>query len=239
MTSASEIQTMFGRVASRYDFLNHVLSGGVDYWWRHVLAKLVKTQKPRRLLDLATGSGDVLLALQTADAAESYVGADFCLPMLQVAQKKGLSQLTVADGLQLPFMNDSFHAITISFGFRNWIDRSAGLQEMIRVLSPGGYVYILEFSQPWKWVCPSYYFYLRHFLPKLAQLFGANARDYIYLGDSIRAFPQPDLLGQMMADAGFSEVQWNRLTAGLVALHWGRKPGDLEPPLRHPERKVR
>ena len=223
MQTAAEIQQMFDRVARRYDFLNHALCGGIDNWWRRVLANRVRQQRPTRLLDLATGSGDVLLALQQAGAAEEYVGADFCFPMLQVARRKGLHDLIMADGLQLPFPDETFQAITISFGFRNWVDRPAGLREMARVLTRGGQLYMLEFSQPWVVLRPAYYFYLRHFLPSLAKLFGAEARDYRYLCDSIQAFPSPETLGGMIREAGFGEVTWQRLTFGVVALHWARK----------------
>lgn len=145
MQSAREIQVMFGRVAPRYDFLNHVLCGAVDVWWRHVLARTVRRYRPSRLLDLATGSGDVLLALQAAGAAETYLGADFSVPMLVEAQKKGVGMLVAGDGLALPFRDGAFDAITNAFGFRNWTDRPRGLIEMARVLAPGGVFTCLSF----------------------------------------------------------------------------------------------
>jgi demethylmenaquinone methyltransferase / 2-methoxy-6-polyprenyl-1,4-benzoquinol methylase len=210
---------MFRRVAPRYDFLNHVLSGGLDYWWRWVLTQQVRHQHPGDLLDLATGSGDVLISLQNGAAADRYVGADFCLPMLLVGQQKGLSSLIVADGLQLPFQSSSFDAITVAFGLRNWTDRELGLREMARVLRPQGCLYVLEFSQPWPVLQPGYYAYLRHLLPRLATCCGALAEDYTYLGDSIRAFPSPATLAEMMRAAGFARVSWERLTGGVVAVH--------------------
>jgi demethylmenaquinone methyltransferase / 2-methoxy-6-polyprenyl-1,4-benzoquinol methylase len=223
MPSACEIQTMFCRVAGRYDFLNHLLSGGADYGWRRALVKAVRAQNPSALLDLATGSGDVLRAMQRAGMARTYLGMDFCVPMLQVAREKGLRPLVAGDGLRLPLKDESFDAVTIAFGFRNLVDRPAGLREIGRVLRPGGSVYILEFSQPWLLVQPFYFFYLRHVLPQLAQLLGSDREDYVYLADSIRAFPSQHKLGELMREAGFKEVSWRNLSGGLVALHQGRR----------------
>jgi demethylmenaquinone methyltransferase/2-methoxy-6-polyprenyl-1,4-benzoquinol methylase len=211
---------MFRRVAPRYDFLNHALSGGLDWYWRRVVVQAVRAQGPARLLDLATGTGDVALALLRAGAVRGRcVGADFCAPMLRRAQHKGLAPLCVADGLQLPFATGSFAAVTIAFGLRNLEDRLQGLREIRRMLRPEGKLYVLEFSQPVVWWRGLYFWYLQTVLPRVAALLGAHEASYVYLGQSIRAFPSPDELSGLMQEAGFGVVHYRRLTGGMVVLH--------------------
>jgi demethylmenaquinone methyltransferase / 2-methoxy-6-polyprenyl-1,4-benzoquinol methylase len=218
--SPEAIAAMFGRVAPRYDFLNHALCGGTDIYWRWRLVRAAKARRPARVLDLATGSGDVLLALKRNHASsEIAVGADFCLPMLQEARAKSAPHLVAADALRLPFPNASFDAVTIAFGLRNFADRAAGLREMRRVLRPGGRACVLEFSHPHAPLAPFYFAYLRWIMPRYAQFFTSERGAYEYLGESIRAFPrQPDLADMMLA-AGFTKAHWANLTFGIVALH--------------------
>src|SRR5476651_2692707 len=214
------ICAMFGRVAARYDIMNHVMGGGLDLYWRWRLVRAVAAQQPARVLDLATGSGDVLLALRRFRAyTECAVGADFCLPMLQQAKAKKAVNLLVGDGLQLPFPDASFDAVTIAWGLRNFADRLAGLREMRRVLRAGGRAYVLEFSHPVAWLAPLYFWYLREVMPKYAQFLTPERGAYEYLGDSIRAFPRQPDLAAMMLKAGFSSARYTNLTLGIVALH--------------------
>jgi len=228
MQEKTKVRRMFDAVAPRYDFLNALLSGGQDRLWRRFLTRQVAAQAPRpvRLLDLATGSGEVLRSLRDAQAYSGLgVGADFCLPMLAEARPKGLGPLVLADGLRLPFADGSFDAATIAFGLRNLEDRLAGLRELRRVLAPGGALYVLEFSHPWRWLAPFYYFYLRAFLPPIAGWLGAPREAYAYLGDSIRAFPDQEALAALLREAGFDTVNWWNRTAGVVAIHRAvRKP---------------
>ena len=218
--SPKEISAMFGRVAERYDIMNFAMGGGLDAYWRRRLVRAVAAQRPARVLDLATGSGDVLLALQRHQAyTESAVGADFCLPMLQQAKAKKATKLLVGDGLQLPFPNASFDAVTISWGLRNFADRLAGLREMRRVLRLGGRAYVLEFSHPVAWLAPLYFWHMRNLMPKYAQFITPERGAYEYLGDSIRTFPSQPELAAMMLQAGFSASRWTNLTLGIVALH--------------------
>lgn len=220
---AATIQSMFGRVAKRYDLLNFVLSGGNDLYWRWQITRAVRAQQPARVLDLATGSGDVFRALQRGGAYTRWcLGADFCLPMLQVAQRKGIHPLCVADGLRLPFADGSFDAVTIAFGLRNLVDRAEGLREMRRVLAPGGCAYILEFSHPVTPVNRPYFWYLRSLLPPVAKAFGADGAAYEYLGASIQAFPKQEALAELMRANGFKSVAWQNLTLGIAALHIGQ-----------------
>jgi len=218
--SPNAICEMFGRVAARYDLMNHVMGGGLDLYWRWRLVRAVAAQNPARVLDLATGSGDVLLALERHRAyTESAIGADFCLPMLQRARAKKARNLLVGDGLKLPFPDASFDALTIAWGLRNFADRLAGLREMRRVLRPGGSAYVLEFSHPVAWLSPLYFWYMRDVMPKYAQFITPERGAYEYLGESIRAFPHQPRLAAMMLEAGFSASRWTNLSLGIVALH--------------------
>jgi demethylmenaquinone methyltransferase/2-methoxy-6-polyprenyl-1,4-benzoquinol methylase len=218
--SPKEIAAMFGRVAARYDLMNHVMGGGLDIYWRWRLARAVAAQHPARILDLATGSGDVLLALARHRAySETAIGADFCLPMLQQAQAKGAQRLLVGDGLHLPFPTASFDAVTIAWGLRNFADRLAGLREMRRVLRPGGRAYVLEFSHPPAPLASAYFWYMRELMPKYAQFITPERGAYEYLGDSIRAFPRQPVLAEMMRQAGFATARWTNFALGIVALH--------------------
>jgi len=214
------ISAMFGRVAARYDIMNHVMGGGLDIYWRWRLVRAVRAQQPARVLDLATGSGDVLLALRRQRAfTECAIGADFCLPMLQQAKAKKAVNLLVGDGLRLPFPDATFDAVTIAWGLRNFADRLAGLREMRRVLRAGGRAYVLEFSHPPAWLAPLYFWYMRDVMPKYAQFITPERGAYEYLGDSIRAFPPQPALAAMMQQAGFAAARWTNLTLGIVALH--------------------
>jgi demethylmenaquinone methyltransferase/2-methoxy-6-polyprenyl-1,4-benzoquinol methylase len=218
--SPEAISAMFGRVAPRYDLLNHVLCGGTDLYWRHGLVRSVERQRPERVLDLATGSGDVLLALRRRRAYSVHAaGADFCLPMLECARRKNAPNLLGADALKLPFRDASYDAVTIAFGLRNFADRLAGLREMRRILRPGGSAHILEFSHPARAFAPLYFWYLRAVMPRYARLFTPEKGAYEYLGESIQAFPRQPELADMLRAAGFSEVSWSNLTLGIVALH--------------------
>jgi demethylmenaquinone methyltransferase/2-methoxy-6-polyprenyl-1,4-benzoquinol methylase len=226
------VKSMFGRIAQRYDVANHLLSGGIDHWWRKRLVKAVASQSPSRVLDVATGSGDVAFALGTrfADTVE-IVGMDFCEPMLVEAEKKKNSagsrfsriQFRVGDGMNLPAEDGSFDAVTISFGLRNMADRHRSLSEMYRVLRPSGTLFVLEFSQPQRWFRPIYFAYLRYLLPKLAGAVTGDRPAYDYLNATITEFPDHRTLAAEIRAAGFQSVKASRLTFGIVALHEAQK----------------
>jgi demethylmenaquinone methyltransferase/2-methoxy-6-polyprenyl-1,4-benzoquinol methylase len=214
------ISAMFGRVAPRYDLMNHVMGGGLDLYWRRRLVQAVGAQQPGRVLDLATGSGDVLLALHKHGAFRDVaLGADFCLPMLREARVKQATKLLAADGLRLPFASATFDAVTIAWGLRNFADRLAGLREMRRVLRAGGRAYVLEFSHPAAWLSRFYFWYMCNVMPKYAQFLTPERGAYEYLGESIKAFPPQEKLAGMMREAGFSRASWTNLALGIVAIH--------------------
>jgi demethylmenaquinone methyltransferase / 2-methoxy-6-polyprenyl-1,4-benzoquinol methylase len=229
MPDPAAVNSMFGRIARRYDFANFVLSGGMDTWWRRQLVAAVRRSKPRDILDLATGSGDVAFALSRGlPAPASITGMDFCQPMLDEAEAKKLAagarqyqnvRFAQGDGLSLPLPDASFDAVTIAFGLRNLADRARGLREMHRVLRPGGRLFVLEFSQPQRWFRPCYFFYLRKILPLVAGIVTGDRAAYFYLNDTIGQFPDRAAISDEIRAAGFSRVSSCGMTFGIVALH--------------------
>lgn len=228
------VNTMFARIARRYDLANRVLSGGIDRWWRRRLVAAVRATGARHVLDLATGSGDVAFALSRGLPPEAaIIGMDFCEPMLDEAEIKKARAATygnvtfrVGDALALPLAEGSLDAVTVSFGLRNMADRSIALKEMHRVLRPGGHLFVLEFSQPHAPIRPLYYAYLRQVLPRIAGRVTGDRSAYDYLGATIETFPSHQVLAAELRSAGFDPVRVARLTFGVVALHQGRKAPD-------------
>lgn len=225
------VNSMFARIARRYDVANRLLSGGTDLWWRKRLVAQVRRHQPQAILDLATGSGDVAFALADAlpDTCQ-IVGLDFCAPMLDEAKRKQTASprkstitFDAGDILALPLRDASFDAVTISFGLRNLADRDRGLREMHRVLRPSGRLFVLEFSQPQRWFRPFYVFYLRHVLPRFAGWLTGDRSAYDYLNQTIESFPGHEALSAEFVQAGFKDVSVTRMTFGIVALHEARK----------------
>ena len=228
MPKGKAVQNMFSGISGRYDFANHLLSGGVDWYWRHRLVQAVRRHDPCAVADLATGSGDVALALRKKLKAECPIqGLDFCEPMLDVARKKhstkslpGELSFAFGDCMDLPLADHSLEAVTIAFGLRNFEDRHRGLSEMRRVLKPGsGALFVLEFTQPDAWLKPFYGFYLKHILPHFARIATGDKAAYDYLAGSINAFPDKSSLTEEILGAGFSKVEATGLTGSIVALH--------------------
>jgi len=226
------VRDTFTSVAPRYDLANHLLSGGIDFLWRRKLVKQARKGAHDQILDLATGSGDVALALRYGLSAKVKItGVDFCEPMLDRARwkrdqqnlEKEVNQFLVGDCLDLEFPDESFDLITIAFGLRNLADRELGLSEMLRVLKPGGRLMVLEFSQPYFWFRPFYYIYLKGILPWLARLVTGDRDAYLYLGSSISEFPDRVGLAKEIQQSGFETVEHEALTFSIVALHQGKK----------------
>lgn len=221
---------MFARIAGRYDIANHLLSGGIDYWWRQRLVRAVYDSHAASVLDLATGSGDVVFALADGLApGVTLLGMDFCQPMLDEAVKKREEnhrwthiEFRLGDGMALPLPDASFEAITISFGLRNMVNRAKALQEMRRVLKPDGRLFILEFSQPMVWFRPFYYTYLKYVLPIVAGIITGDRSAYEYLGGSIEQYPDRSAMSEEIRQAGFNSVRALSLSFGIVALHEAR-----------------
>jgi demethylmenaquinone methyltransferase/2-methoxy-6-polyprenyl-1,4-benzoquinol methylase len=214
---------MFGRIARRYDLANHVLSGGADFLWRRRAAKIVEGWQPKRVLDLATGSGDLALAIQRRLPEATIIAADFSPEMLEIARRKGVRETVVADALQLPFETGWFDCVTVAFGLRNMADWSAALGEMARVLHPQGHLLILDFSLPAGALRPAYRFYLHRCLPLLASLVTGQKAAYDYLGGSIEKFPSGAEMVELIEKNGFAGASAAPLTGGIAAIYTARK----------------
>lgn len=227
MPEGTAVRRMFAGISRRYDFANHLLSGGMDFYWRARLVRAVAAAAPRDVADLATGSGDVAFALRKRLGADVRItGYDFCPPMLEEARRKGTRDNRFADivflegdCLHLPLEDSSVDALTIAFGLRNLENRHRGLCEMRRVLRPGGHLHILEFTQPDRWFRPFYFFYLKNLLPFVAWIVCGNRQAYDYLAGSIESFPTKESLTAEIRAAGFTTVRATGLTASIVALH--------------------
>lgn len=212
---------MFARIAPRYDAVNHLLSFNADRRWRR-RAALELPSEARRVLDLATGTGD--LALEIARTGRRVVGADFCLEMLAGARAKGTARLAAADALGLPFRDGAFDAVTIAFGVRNFASLRAGLAEIRRVLRAGGTLLVLEFSRPVGPAAAAYRVYSDRVLPWLGGILSGERSAYAYLNASTRAWPGAEELAGILSGEGFADVAAIPLTFGVAALHRARRP---------------
>ena len=214
---------MFDRIARRYDLANHLLSGGADFLWRRRAVGFVEEWHPRRVLDLATGSGDLALALQRRLPQATITAADFSPEMLSVARRKGVRETVLADALRLPFRDESFDCVTVAFGLRNMADWSLALREMNRVLYPSGHVLVLDFSMPAGPLRPAYRFYLHRCLPILASLVTGQKAAYDYLGGSIENFPGGDEMLRLIEQNGFALGSAQPLTGGIATIYTAKK----------------
>ncbi len=215
----SEVAAMFDDVAAKYDLTNDVLSLGQDRRWRKQVVAAVAARAGERVLDIAAGTGTS--SEPYADAGVHVVPADFSLGMLKVgkARRRDLA-FTAADALHLPFADESFDAVTMSFGLRNVSDPSAALREFARVTRPGGRFLLCEFSAPTNKAFRTVYNeYLMRSLPPVARRFSSNPDSYVYLAESIRAWPAQREMAQIITDAGWGSVRWRNLSGGIVALH--------------------
>jgi demethylmenaquinone methyltransferase/2-methoxy-6-polyprenyl-1,4-benzoquinol methylase len=211
---------MFGSIAARYDLANHLLSCGFDFQWRRRAAEIVTHWRPKKLIDLATGTGDLALALQQKLPQTEIVGVDFSAEMLALAKAKGVRQTMFADAMKLPFPDGSFDCITIAFGLRNLPDIGMALKEMARVINSNGHLLVLEFSLPSLAVVRAIYrFYLHRCLPVFGSFLTKKKSAYDYLGDSIEEFPSGDAMLTLMEASGFGHTRAEPLTAGIVTIY--------------------
>lgn len=215
---------MFDEVAGRYDLTNDVLSMGQDRRWRRRVAKLVAARPGEKVLDLAAGTGTSSKPFAAAGA--TVVPCDFSLGMLQAGRRQsGELSFVAGDALRLPFADEAFDVVTISFGLRNVHDPDEGLRELLRVTKPGGRIVVCEFSRPtWAPFAKLYLHYLMRALPVLARRICSNPESYVYLAESIRAWPGQRALAAQMYGVGWAPVRWHNLSGGIVALHESVKP---------------
>lgn len=236
--SGERVRQMFGEISGRYDFLNHLLSGGTDVYWRWRTVRTCPPQGDAPILDVCTGTGDLAIAYWNAGRRQiEVIGTDFTPEMLQIAERKrdrqpvqtGTAALTFleADTQSLPFDDDRFQIVSVAFGLRNVSDTERGVREMIRVCQPGGRVCILEFSMPTNPLFGACYrWYFRNVLPQIGQFFARNRQAaYNYLPDSVSEFPHGRALTERLEEWGLEQVKFIPLTFGIATLYIGRKSG--------------
>jgi demethylmenaquinone methyltransferase/2-methoxy-6-polyprenyl-1,4-benzoquinol methylase len=230
MSNKQEVKSMFDKVAGRYDFLNHFLSVGIDYYWRKVTVKRLGKIKPKKILDVATGTGDLAIAARKLNP-EQIIGIDISEGMVNVGiekiKKRGLDKLIflrVGDSENIDFETNYFDGLTVGFGVRNYETLEKGLAEMLRVIRPGGLVLILEFSQPQGLLIkPLYSFYFKYILPTIGNIISGNSTAYTYLHDSVSIFPFGESFAKIMRKVGYQEVEIRPLSFGIATLYVGTK----------------
>jgi demethylmenaquinone methyltransferase/2-methoxy-6-polyprenyl-1,4-benzoquinol methylase len=224
---------MFSNIAGRYDFLNHFLSFGLDYRWRRKAVRVIKSHLQAVhepcILDIACGTGDLAFELLKRIPDAKITGIDLAKPMLEIFQQKInklKAQITIAEGdvEALAFADNSFDAVTIGFGTRNFTRLDVAFKEISRVLKPGGIFVNLELSKPRRFPMKQLYgFYSHAIMPLVGKIFSKNNEAYAYLPDSIQRFPEREEIMKMLREAGFSQVEWKDLTQGVVTMHIGKK----------------
>ena len=217
-----EVASMFDGVARRYDLTNTVLSVGQDRFWRRATRQALRIGPGEKVLDLAAGTA--VSTVELAGSGAWCVAADFSVGMLAAGQARAVPKVA-GDATRLPFADEVFDAVTISFGLRNVVDHEAGLREMARVTRPGGRLVVCEFSTPTNGLFATVYKeYLMQALPRIARTVSSNPEAYVYLAESIRAWPDQEQLARRIEAAGWTDVRWRNLTGGIVALHAATKP---------------
>ena len=222
---ARAVKEMFSGIAGRYDLLNHLLSLNIDKRWRRMVRREIEdilADERSSVLDVACGTGDLSIELKTG-ANANVIGTDFCRPMLTLADKKAVDlQFVEADAMQLPFDDEQFNAVTIAFGLRNLPNFQRGLNELFRIIIPGGKLVVLEFSSP---VIPGFRqlfnFYFHRILPAIGGIVSGSQAAYTYLPDSVSKFPDQTHLVKMFEESGFRNVSFRNLTGGIAAMHSG------------------
>lgn len=226
-----QVADMFNSIAYRYDFMNRFLSVGIDVWWRKKAISQLKSLAPKQILDVATGTGDVAILTWQMLKPEKITGIDISEGMLELGRKKieklGLANkigLFTGDSETIPFADNSFDAITVAFGVRNFQNLEKGLQEMLRVLRPGGKLVVLEFSKADAgFLSVLFNFYMNKVTPAIGKLFAKNKDAYQYLNDSVQAFPEGQILLNIMNEAGFTQTYLKKLSFGICTIYCGSK----------------
>ncbi len=231
LNKKQQVAEMFDSIAFRYDFLNRFLSAGIDVGWRKKAINQIKTIQPKKVLDVATGTADVALMTFKMLHPEKIIGIDISEGMLELGRQKieklGLTnsiELLKGDSENISFEDNSFDAITVAFGVRNFENLEMGLKEMHRVLRPGGKLVVLEFSKPKQTVFKIFYnLYMNHIAPSFGKAFSKNDNAYQYLNDSVQAFAEGETFLTIMKDAGFTDTYLKSLTLGICSIYCGSK----------------
>lgn len=225
----SEVEDMFDNIAPKYDLLNHVLSMKIDVLWRNTLVKWMQKDQPKEVLDVATGTGDLAIAVQKGTSAK-VVGLDLSQQMLNVGiekiKKLNLDQqisMQKGDAENLPFDSNKFDAVSVAFGVRNFENLEKGLAELRRVVKEEKSVYILEFSKVEGFLGPFYMFYFKNILPQIGKLVSKDNRAYTYLPDSVNAFPYGEKMKNILLNTGFKKVEYKKLSLGIATIYKATK----------------
>jgi len=224
------VRVMFDDISPKYDFINHFLSFGIDYRWRKTLVSILKTYKPNSVLDVATGTGDLAIAIEHIKP-QKIVGIDISEKMLEIGRQKinekGLNQVITlrrADAEKIPFSDNTFEAITVAFGVRNFENLELGLKEMKRVLRPGGVMLILEFSHPSLFPMKQlYWIYSRFVIPVMGRLISGNRKAYTYLPESVAAFPSGQKFVDILSGLGLINARKRSLSSGIASIYLAEK----------------
>lgn len=230
VSKKEQIATMFNNIAHRYDFLNHLLSMGIDKGWRKKSIQLLAPQKPKQILDIATGTADFAIEAIKLNP-EKITGVDISEGMLKLGKEKiaklGLQnkiELKTGDSENLPFENNSFDAITVGFGVRNFENLEKGIEDIYRVLAPSGTLVVLEFSKPHVFPVKQFYnFYFRYVTPLIGKIFSKDNSAYTYLPESVKAFPAGEDFLNVLRKKGFKETKAISLTFGIASIYTGKK----------------
>ena len=225
----SEVEDMFDNIAPKYDLLNHVLSMKIDVLWRNTLVKWMQKDQPKEVLDVATGTGDLAIAVQKGTSAK-VVGLDLSQQMLNVGiekiKKLNLDQqisMQKGDAENLPFDSNKFDAVSVAFGVRNFENLEKGLAELRRVVKEEKSVYILEFSKVEGFLGPFYMFYFKNILPQIGKLVSKDNRAYTYLPDSVNVFPYGEKMKNILLNIGFKKVEYKKLSLGIATIYKATK----------------
>lgn len=224
-----EVEEMFDNIAPKYDLLNHVLSLKIDVLWRNTLVKWMNRDRPKTVLDVATGTGDLAVAVQKGTGAD-VVGLDLSQLMLNVGIEKiaklkldGKISMQKGDAEDLPFESNKFDAVCVAFGVRNFENLEKGLAELRRVVKENKSVFILEFSKVEGFLGPFYMFYFKNILPRIGRLISKDSRAYTYLPDSVNAFPFGEKMKEILLGIGFEKVEYKKLSFGIATIYKATK----------------
>jgi len=228
-TKKSQVEDMFDNIAPKYDMLNHVLSMKIDVLWRNTLVNWMKKDSPQEVLDVATGTGDLAIAVEKGTGSK-VIGLDLSQQMLNVGVIKikklkldGKISMQKGDAENLPFEDNRFDAVSVAFGVRNFENLTKGLAELRRVVKDNKSVYILEFSKVEGFMAPFYMFYFKNILPAIGRLVSKDNRAYTYLPDSVNAFPFGEKMRQILLDTGFKKVEYKKLSLGIATIYKATK----------------